>query len=106
MSQEQGETNFVKSSITQVPLSIGYAGPKEVNRPCESGGPDHDVWMSDDVQGLVETEELPPIDTTPEGVNPWAYLWEPGAPSFEIEVISCAERRNLKGLVASLYSKS
>lgn len=54
---------------------------------------DDDMWMSDDVHGLVQTRELPHVATPPHGENPWAYLFEPNAPRFELDVFSRAERR-------------
>jgi hypothetical protein len=64
---------------------------------------DHDdgMWMDDDAYGLVKGEELNSVP--PEGENPWAYLWEPGAPPFKMKLIACSERRNVEGLVKSLF---
>lgn len=54
---------------------------------------DDDMWMNDEVQGLVETTELPYITTMPNGENPWTHLWKPGAPPFEMKAIFSQERR-------------
>jgi len=54
-----------------------------------------DIWINEDFESLLEKEELPPAGAPPDGVNPWAYLWEPGAKPFELEVIESAERRNM-----------
>ena len=64
---------------------------------------DHDdgMWMDDDSYGVVKGEEL--NSDPPKGENPWAYLWQPGAPSFKVELIACTERRNVEGFLKSLY---
>lgn len=69
--------------------SVGSTNQKRV------GG----IWMSDDdVQGLVETEELPPVGAPPDGVNPWASLWKSDAAPFELEVVVSAKRKSRKAL--------
>ena len=66
---------------------------------------DDDIWMDDDAQGVLDSDEPEQENTTPQGENPWAYLWEPNAPAFEIVIESCAERRNFKGMMKSLFSE-
>jgi len=91
----------IKSNVTQMSLGLNAATAKQANARVDGGvGLDDDMWKSGNVQGLVDTDELLPISTTPQGVNPWAYLWKPGAPRFEIDVVSCADRRAVTG-----YSK-
>lgn len=73
-----------------------------VESSSETKDPDG-IWMNDDIQGLVETEELPPAAEPPEGggANPWAYLWEKDAPTFELEITSRAERMSVKRVTES-----
>lgn len=87
-SIEYQESKSKKCALDLVP---GEA-PKQVNA--------NDTWMSKDVPGLVETEELGRINKEPHGSNPWEYLWKPGAPPFELEIVSCAHRRNVARLGA------
>jgi hypothetical protein len=79
--------------ITVVPQEDGVEDPPV--------GHDDGIWMDDDAYGVVKGEEL--NNVPPEGENPWEYLWKPGAPPFKMELIACAERRNVEGLVKSLY---
>jgi hypothetical protein len=69
----------------------------------DDGEGDGGLWMDDEVYEIVQGNELE-MDS-PGGEDPWAYLWKPGAPPFEMEVIACAERRNVQGLMKALHPK-
>lgn len=78
------------SSINDGDLDDVRVNIDSANQEDDTNG----MWMDDTVQGLVKTTELPPIDAPPEGENPWAYLWEAGAPRFKIEIVESAERKS------------
>ena len=60
---------------------------------AQSARYDDTMWINSDIQGLVETQELPTIESVPIGENPWAHLWQPGAEPFELNFVFSQERR-------------
>ena len=54
-------------------LAADETDPKD-ERACDS---DEEIWMSDDIVGMAEAEELAPIIATPEGVNLWHICGNP-----------------------------
>jgi hypothetical protein len=90
---KEGDTNEAQLDDNRCSQEDGVEDPPV--------GHDDGIWMDDDAYGVVKGEEL--NNVPPKGENPWEYLWKPGAPPFKMELIACAERRNVEGLVKSLY---